>query len=281
MNIHPSAIIDNSAQLADSVEIGAYAIVGPNCTLGQGVKLDPHAIVKEYTRVGNDVHISSGAVLGGAPQDVGFKGERSWVEIGDRTLIRECVTVNRASGEDQVTRVGANCMLMAYSHVGHNTQVGQEAILANAVQLGGHVEIGDFAFLGGSSVFHQFVRVGTLSIVGGFSATRQDVAPYSMSDGRPVELIGINKIGLRRRGYDLANRTILKRAFHLLFFSPLNSRQALAEIEDQWGDKPYIQELINFVNGSKRGISKAVKGSHTRKPLSESTESEENIESLV
>jgi UDP-N-acetylglucosamine acyltransferase len=281
MKIHSTAIIDDSAQLDDSVEIGPYAIVGPHCTLGEGVRLDPHAVIKEYTCVGNDTRISTGAVLGGDPQDISFKGERSWVEIGERCIIRESVTVNRASGEDKITRVGNGCMLMAYSHVGHNCEVGNDVILANAVQLGGHVEVGDFAFLGGSSVFHQFVRVGTLSIIGGFSASRQDVAPYSMSDGRPVELIGINKVGLRRRGYDLTSRTILKRAFHLLFFSPLNARQALAEIESQWGDEPYIQELIRFFSTSKRGISTAAKGAHARKPLGESSESEAAIESLI
>src|SRR6478609_4186088 len=244
MSIHSTAIIHESAQLADSVEIGPYAIVGPHCVIGEGSVLDSHAVVKEYTRIGKNARISSGAVLGGAPQDLGYKGEETWVEIGDNCLIRECVTIHRGSKKDAITRIGNGSMLMAYSHVAHDCQVGNEVILANSVQLGGFVEVGDYAFLGGGCVFHQFIRIGKLSIVSGASASRQDIAPFGMYDARPVVPVGTNKVGLRRRGYDMESRAIIRNAYKLLFFSPTPYRQSLEEIEQEWGDKPYIQELV-------------------------------------
>jgi len=274
MTIHSTAIIHESAQIADSVEIGPYAIVGPHSVIGEGSKLDAHAVVKEYTRIGKNVQISSGAVVGGTPQDLAFKGEESWVEIGDNCVIRECVTVNRASGKGAVTRLGKGCMLMAYSHVAHNCQLGDEVILANSVQLGGHVDVGNYAFLGGGCVFHQNIRIGQLAIVSGASASRQDVAPFGMYDARPVVPVGTNKIGLRRRGYDMESRTIIRNAFKVLFFSPIPYRHALEEIEQAWGDKPYIQELVEFVKNSKRGLAKA-----ESKIMSD--DAKETLESLV
>jgi len=277
MTIHPTAIIHESAQIADSVEIGPYAIVGPHTVIAEGCRLDAHAVVKEYTRIGKNVLISSGAVLGGAPQDLGFKNEESWVEIGDNCLIRECVTVNRASGIGAVTRVGKGCMLMAYSHLGHNCQLGDEVILANAVQLGGHVEVGNYAFLGGGSVFHQHIRIGQLAIVSGGSASRQDIAPFGMYDARPVIPVGTNKIGMRRRGYDMESREIIRNAYKILFFSPTPYRLGLEEVEQKWGDRPYIQELVEFVRSSKRGLAKADLSGSAKM----SDDRKETMESLV
>lgn len=257
MGIHSTAIIDASAQLGDDIEIGPYAIIGPDCIVGDGARIAAHAVLQEQVTLGTNVRVSAGAVLGGEPQDTGFKGERSRVIVGNNVSIRECATLNRASGEGKETVVGDGCMLMAYSHLGHNVRLGKEVILANNVQLGGHVEVGDYAFLGGTCVFHQFVRVGKLAIVGGFSASRQDIAPFSMCDGRPTIVAGINKVGLRRRGYDLTARTTLKNAFHQLFFSELNMRQAIESIESEWGDQPYVQELLAFVQNSQRGLCKA------------------------
>jgi UDP-N-acetylglucosamine acyltransferase len=254
MTIHPTAIIDPTAELGQGVEIGPYSYIGPKCRVGDGSKIGPHAVLQGYTILGANCQVSPGAVLGGFPQDLKFKGEESYVVIGDGTIIRECVTVNRASGEGKETRVGAGCMLMAYSHVAHNCVIGNEVIMANSVQLGGHVEVGDFAFIGGQCAIHQFVRIGKMAIISGFSASRQDIPPFSMADSRPAIIAGINKVGLKRRGFDLAARTRLKKAFQLLFFSGMNYKQAIETIQAEIESDPAVNELVEFIQSSSRGV---------------------------
>jgi UDP-N-acetylglucosamine acyltransferase len=256
MRIHPSAIIDPTAELAADVEVGPYSIIGPHCKIADGSKIGPHVVLQEYVHMGKNCQVSPGAVLGGLPQDLGFKGERSYAIIGDNAIIREGVTINRASGEDKATTLGDGSMMMAYSHLGHNCQVGTEVILANSVQLGGHVEVGDYAFIGGTGSYHQFIRIGKLAIISGFSAARQDIPPFAMAANCPAAIIGINKVGLRRRGYDLNARTIIKKAYNLLFYANLNTAQAIEAIQAEWGQEPYIQELITFMSTSQRGIYK-------------------------
>jgi len=252
--IHPTAIIDSTAEIAAGVEIGPYSIIGPHCQVGEGTKIGPHALLESHVRLGSQCEVSPGAVLGGKPQDLKFKGETSWAVIGDRCVIREGVTVNRASGEEKSTTVGNGCLLMACSHVGHNARVGNEVILANAVVLGGHVEVGDYAFIGGIVAIHQNVRIGKMAIISGFSASRQDIPPFAMADGRPAIVAGINKVGLKRRGFDLAARTRLKQAYHLLFFSGLNYKQAIETIHAEIEPDSAIEELITFIQESQRGI---------------------------
>lgn len=254
MTIHPTAIIDPSAELGKGVEVGPYAYIGPHCKVGDGTRIYPNAVLQGYTTLGKNCQVSPGAVLGGFPQDVKFQEWPSYVQIGDNVLIRECVTVNRATGENEATVIGDGCMLMAYSHVAHNCVLGQEVIMANSVQLGGHVEVGDYAFLGGILAVHQFVKIGKLAIMSGGSATRQDIPPFSMTDGRPAVIAGINKVGLKRRGYDLAARTRLKKAFTLLWYSSLNQKQALEAIRNELEMDDGIQELVSFVENSSRGI---------------------------
>lgn len=267
MLIHPTAIIDPSAQLGEQVEIGPYAIVGPHCLVGDRSKLQAHAVLQEYVKLGVDCQVFSGAVLGGAPQDFKFKGEPSYVRIGNGSIIRECVTVNRSTGEGAETIIGEKALLMAYAHVAHNCVLGDEVILANAVQLGGHVEIGDFAFLGGSCAVHQFVKIGKLAILAGLSASRMDLPPFAMLDGRPAVVAGINKVGLKRRGFDLASRTRLKRAFKLLFFANYNYKQAVEVIHAEIEPDPAIDELVSFVQQSTKGIFRPTRvKSSGRKP---------------
>jgi UDP-N-acetylglucosamine acyltransferase len=254
MSIHPTAIVDPSAVLGNGVEVGAASYIGPNCQVGDGSIIHPHVVLQENVILGEGCEVSPGAVLGGKPQDLKFKGEQTYVRIGKGTILRECVTVNRASGEGQETVIGERGMLMAYSHVAHNCIVGNEVIMANNVQLGGHVEVGDFAFLGGTCAFHQFVKIGRLAIVSGFSASRQDIPPFAMADSRPAVIAGINKVGLKRRGFDLAARTRLKKAYQLLFFSSLNFNQAIEAIQETIELDDAVQELIAFVQGSSRGI---------------------------
>lgn len=257
MLIHPSAVIDPTAELGANVEVGPFSYIGPYCKVGDNTKLGPNVVLQEYVTLGRDCQVSPGAVLGGLPQDLRFKGEVSYVEVGDGTIIRECVTLNRASGEGQTTRIGKKCMLMAYSHVAHNCVVGDEVIMANNVQLAGYVEVGDYAFIGGTCVFHQFVKIGRMAIISGFSASRQDIPPFAMADGRPAVVAGTNKVGLKRRGLDMATRTRLKKAFQFLWFTNLNYKQAIEVIRNEIEADPYVDELIAFIENSTRGIFRA------------------------
>jgi len=214
-------------------------------------------VIEGYTRLGRHCNVSPGAVLGGLPQDHGFGGEISWVEIGDHCQIRECATVNRASGENQITKMGDHCLIMAYSHLGHNCQLGNRVVLANSAQLGGFVEVGDSAFIGGVFAAHQFVKIGRLAIISGFSATRQDIPPFAMAEGRPQAMVvGINRIGLKRANFSAEERNRLKKAFQLLFFSRMVGPQAILAVEEQVEVDSNISELLDFVKHSKRGIQR-------------------------
>ncbi|MBX2861785.1 MAG: acyl-ACP--UDP-N-acetylglucosamine O-acyltransferase [Vampirovibrio sp.] len=276
MSIHPTAVIDPTAEVGTNVVIGPYAIVGPHCVIGDHTELDSHAVIKEYTRLGKGCKVASGAVIGGTPQDFKFGHEASYVTVGDNSIIRECVTINRATGEGNETKIGSGCMIMAYSHIAHNCTLGDDVILANAVQLGGHVEVGDAAFISGTCSVHQFVRIGKLAMVAGFSGTRQDIPPFAMTDGRPqAVIVGLNRVGLKRRGYGLDTRNRLKKAYQLLWFSGMNQSQAIETIRTEIDPDPAVEELVTFVETSKRGIHKPL-DEETRSPDSSSTDSKDN-----
>ncbi len=257
-HIHPSAIIHPKAEIDDGVTIGPYCVIGHSVKIGSGTVLASHVVIDPYTTVGSECDIASFAVLGGKPQDHSYKDERSFVEVGNRVVIREAATINRATGEDKITRVGDGSMIMAYSHLAHNVVVGQEVTIANNVQLAGYVEVGDYSFISGSNVFHQFVRMGKYSIMGGFSGTRQDIPPFSMTDGRLATVVGINKVGLRRRGFNQEQRQRIRKAFQMLWFTKLNFPEAMASVEEEMGFDPHIQELLTFIKTSKRGIRRPI-----------------------
>ncbi len=270
MTIHPTAIIDSTACIGENVSVGPFSLVGPHCVVGEGTKLASHVVLESHVVLGKNNQVSSGAVLGGAPQDLSYGGEEAFVEIGDNVVIRECVTINRATGKGQKTRVGEGCFLMAYSHLGHNCVLGEKAILANNVQLGGYVEVGDNAFLGGTTVFHQFVKVGRLAIVSGFSGTRQDIPPFSMSAGCPADIAGINKIGLRRQGYSTEDRTRLRKVFNLIWFSQHNTSQGIEAVRQEFGtEDPLINELLIFIEASKRGVRRPEVGNKGQEQVKE------------
>jgi UDP-N-acetylglucosamine acyltransferase len=255
--IHPSAIIDPTATLGEGVEVGPFSIIGADVQIGANTQIGPHVVIEARTILGEHCEVSAGAVLGGPPQDLNYKGEPTRVRVGNHTKIRECVTLNRATGEGQETVVGNHCFLMAYSHLAHNCRTGDNVILANAVQVGGHVEIGDWAFLGGGSVVHQHCRIGRMAFLGGASASRQDLVPFSMNMGATARVTGINSIGLRRRGLNGQERQNLRKAFFLLWFSDLNRTQAIETIRETLTVDTYIEELIDFVLTSKRGVCRA------------------------
>lgn len=256
--LHPTAIIDPSAVIDPTATVGAYCVIGPQVTIGAGCVIAPHVVIESHTILGEGTQVSSFAALGGLPQDKGFGGETSWVHIGKRCVIREGVTVHRATGEQKTTVVGDDCMLMAYSHVAHNTVLGNNVILANNVLLAGHVQVDDGAFISGMTVVHQNVRIGRLAIISGASGTRQDIPPFAMCDGRPATLGGINKIGLRRNGFDATERDAILRAYHLIWFSDVSMAEALTTLETTMAEHATVQELVQFVRTSKRGIRRPV-----------------------
>lgn len=254
--IHTGAIVDPTAEIAENVEIGPFAVIGKNVKLGSGVKIAPNAYL-ENCEIGDNSVIYAGAVIGTAPQDLSYKGEFTKVIIGQNAQIREHVTINRASGgEGQCTIIGDNCMLMTGAHVAHNCKLGNNVIFANLVTLGGHVEVEDFVFLGGMSVIHQFVRIGEMTIMSGFSASRQDIPPYSKMDGRPARVAGTNVVGLRRRGLSQEERTAVKNAYKYIWYSDLNTKNAIEKIRQEIPMNKYVEHLLNFIETSKRGITK-------------------------
>ncbi len=257
--IHPTAIIDPTAKLGTDVQVGPFCVIHANAEIGNGTRLDSHVIVEANTIIGENCHLSPGAAVGGEPQDLAFKGEFSRVRIGNNTHIREYATIHRASGENEETVVGNDCMLMAYTHVAHNCKLGNNVILANTVQLGGYVELGDYVFLGGAVVVHQFVRIGRMAFLGGRSGTRQDVPPFAMTNHAPALVTGLNSVGLRRRGLKLEERTRLKKAFFYLWFAGMNQTQAIEAIRENVEIDAYVQELIDFVQSSKRGVIGSVR----------------------
>ena len=254
-DIHPSAIIDSSAIIEDNVKIHSYAVIGPEAKISSGCEIYPHAYL-EHCEIGKNCKISSGAVIGTAPQDLSYKNEPTKVIMGDGCQIREHVTINRASGEGNTTNIGNECMIMTGAHVAHNCKIGNNVVIANIALIAGHIEIGDYCFIGGSTVFHQFVRIGEMTIVGGFTGTRQDLPPYAKIDGRPGRVVGINSVGLKRRGLSLEERSVIKKAFNYLWYSELNTQQAIDKIREELPSNKYIDNLINFMQTGKRGVTK-------------------------
>jgi UDP-N-acetylglucosamine acyltransferase len=253
--IHPAAVIDDSAQLGADVDIGPFSVIGPNVVIGDGTRIGPHVVIERDTRLGRACRVSPGAVLGGDPQDLKFGGELAPLEVGDRTVIRECVTLNRGTAAHGRTEIGSDCLIMAYTHVAHDCIIGNHVVLANAVQMGGHVEIEDWAIVGGLTAIHQFARIGTHAMVGGDSAVRKDVPPYVKASGHPLRIIGLNAVGLRRRGFTPEAQRALRDAHRLLFQSKLNVSQALEQIRAQVEQLPEVERLLRFVDASQRGIA--------------------------
>lgn len=253
MTIHNSAVIDKNAVIPESVIIGPNVIIGENVILGENVKVVGNAYL-EHCEIGENTVISPFASIGTPPQDLGYKNEPTKTIIGKNCLIKEYVTVNRASGEGNSTIVGDKCLLMASSHVAHNCVLKNEVILANLATLGGHVKVGFGAFIGGMSVFHQNVRIGEMCIISGFSASRMDILPYCKGDGRPPIPHGINVIGLKRRGITLEERTNLKNAFKIIQSGEYTVLKSADIIEDTLVQDKYTKNLVDFIRTSKRGV---------------------------
>jgi len=254
MSIHPTALVDPAAELAPDVDIGPYAVVGPRVRIGARCAIGPHAVVHPFVTLGEGCRVHAHAVLGDLPQDLGFAGGESAVEIGAGCTIREGVTIHRGTKPGTATVVGKGCFLMANSHLAHNVRLGDGVILANGALLGGYVEVGDRAFVSGNAAVHQFVRVGRLAMVSGLAAVSKDAPPFcTLHSVITNRISGLNVVGMRRAGLTSAQRLEVKRAFALLFRSGLNVRDAIARIRAEIPEGPG-RELADFAAASKRGL---------------------------
>ncbi len=252
--VHATALVAADAELAGDVEVGPYAVVGPRVRVGAGCRIGAHAILERQVRLGAHCRVGPHSVIGGDPQDLKFQGEETWVEVGDGTVIREFVTVNRGTSQSWKTSIGTGCLLMSYVHLGHDCHVGDGVILSNNVQLAGHVQIEARAILGGMTGVHQFVRIGSFAFIGGFSKVAKDVPPYTKVDGNPARLFGLNSIGLQRNGFSREAQDALKQAYRLFFRSSLNIGQALERARLELPALPEVQAFVAFIEASERGV---------------------------
>lgn len=254
--IHETAVVSPAAEIASDVTVGPGAIVEAGAVIGSGCKIGSNTLITSGARLGENITVHHGAVVGSAPQDLKFAGEETLLTVGSGTEIREYATLNRGTVESGETRVGENCLLMAYVHVAHDCQIGNNVILANAIQMGGHVEIGDHAIIGGGVTIHQFVHIGQHVMIGGGFRTVQDVCPYALVGGYPLRIAGANLIGLRRRKFKREVIHSINSAYKLLFFSDLNTSQAVERIKDEVELIPEVQNILSFIEHSTRGLVK-------------------------
>ena len=255
--IHKTAIIDAKAELDSEVEVGPYCIIGSHVKIGKGTRLSPHVVIDGWTQIGEGCHIFQFASIGAIPQDLKYKGEESWVILGNNNVIREFVTINRGTAQSGGrTVIGDHNLLMAYCHVAHDCKIGNHVILANNATLAGHIEIEDYAIVGGLVAVHQFVRLGCHSIIGGFSGANKDIPPYMIANGQRVKLYGLNTVGLKRHDFSHEAVSNLKKAYRIIFRSSLTAKKALDQLQAEIKNSPEVDHLINFIKNSKRGIAR-------------------------
>ncbi len=257
VNIHPTAIVHPKAILAQGVEVGPYSIIGEHVTIGRDTKISAHVLIEGWTTIGERNHIFSFSSIGTAPQDIGYRNEETYLEIGDDNVIRECATVHRATTkEDRKTVIGNKNFLMAYSHVAHDCKLGNNIIMSNSVALGGHIVIGDHAIVGGIVAVHQFARIGAYAIIGGQSAVTMDIPPYVSAAGNRAQLYGLNLVGLKRKGFSDQAISTLKKAYKIMFRSGLTQEEAIQKITGEFPDSREVAHLVDFIQTSKRGITR-------------------------
>lgn len=252
--IHETAVVHPNAVIKAGAEIGPYSVIGENVTIGEGTWIGPHVVISGWTRIGQDCKIFQGASVGEVPQDLKFKGEKSYTVIGDRTVIREGATIHRATGEDMETRIGNDCLLMALTHVAHNCVVGNHVIMSNLSSLAGHAIVEDRAVIGGMAGVHQFVKIGRNAMVGGMAKLVQDVVPYTIVDGHPAKVVGLNSVGISRAGIPLETRRSIKKAYKILYRSGLSLPEAIAVIEQEVDSSEEVEHFLRFLRNADRGI---------------------------
>ena len=256
VGIHDTAIVDRGAELGPGVQVGPYAIIGPGVRIEANSHVGPRVLIEKDTTVGVSCRIANGAVLGTDPQDLKYEGEKTHLEIGDRTVIREFATLNRGTAAAGRTTVGSDCLLMAYCHIAHDCEIGNHVIVSNATNMAGHVTIEDWAVVSGLVAIHQFVRIGAHAFVGGASRINRDVPPFCRATGNPSpKLYGLNTVGLDRRGFSPDVRRRLKRTYRVLFQSEWNLSRALRKVsEDPELMCLEVGYFLDFIRNSERGI---------------------------
>ena len=255
-DIHPTAIVDENAKIGESVTIGPYSVIGPEVVIGDGTTVESHVVIDGETIIGENNYIFSFVSIGKVPQDLKFKNEKTRVVIGNNNKIREFVTIHRGTDDKYETRVGNNCLIMAYVHIAHDCIIGDNCVLANAATFAGHVEVEDYAVVGGLTAVHQFTRVGRHSMIGGCSAVTQDVVPYMLSEGNKARAVYINIVGLQRRGFSEEQIKILREVYKIVFKKKLKLEEALQILEKNYKDNDDVIKLVEFIRKSKRGIAR-------------------------
>ena len=250
--IHPEAKVD------PSVQVGPFVYIDKDVEIGAGTIIDANATILEGTRIGKNCHIFPSAVVGAIPQDLKFKGEKTYVFIGDNTTIREFATINRGTASKGKTVIGNNCLIMAYCHVAHDCILHNNVIMSNACQIAGEVEIEDFAVIGGGTLVHQFTHIGPHIMLQGGSHVNKDIPPYAMVGREPITYIGINVVGLRRRGFTPEQLGRIQETYRYIYFSDLNNSDAIQRIEEETESSPERDCIVEFVRNSSRGIVRAV-----------------------
>lgn len=254
--IHPTAIVDPSAELAEDVEIGPYVYVGPKVIIGKGTIIKAHSYIESHTRIGEFNEIGPFAVIGTPPQHLAYKGEETYVEIGNFNIIREFATIHRGTVQDKgITKIGDHCLLMSYVHVAHDCKIGNQVIMSNNATLGGHVVVGDRVVMGGFSAVHQFCRIGSFAFVSGMTGVDKDVPPYVKVFGIPAKIQSLNLVGLRRAGFTKEDIRKISQALGIFLDGPSTLKEVIQELRDIFGEDQIILELIRFLeNPSKQGI---------------------------
>lgn len=260
MAIHPTAIVNKKAEIAEGVEIGPYCILGEGVRLSEGVKLYNNVIIEGDTEIGPDCQIFPFASIGLPPQDLKYKGEKTGLKIGTKNIIREYVTVHRGSvGGAGLTIIGDNNFIMGYAHVAHDCIIGNHVIMANAATLAGHVEVQDHANVGGLIAAHQFTRIGAYAMLGGMSGIAQDVPPYTIAFGARARIYGLNMVGLKRHGFSQETMNELGKAYKILFKNKATLKESMKKLQQELAYTDEIKVLIEFIKSSKRGILRAAK----------------------
>ncbi|MGQ9629579.1 MAG: acyl-ACP--UDP-N-acetylglucosamine O-acyltransferase [bacterium] len=258
--IHETAIVHKNARIAEGVEIGPYAFVGENVTIGRGTSIGAHAYIDGWTTIGENNKIYMNVVIGIEPQELNYRGEKSFVIIGNNNVIREFATIHRSIYEGGTTKIGDGNFLMGYTHIAHDCKLGNNIVIVNYTGLSGHVEVEDRAFLSGYVAVHQFVRIGALAMIGGSARIPKDVPPYITAEGHTAKAVGLNVVGLRRAGIPPESRRAIKKAYRILYHSGLNLKQALPRIEEEVEQTEEVKHFLDFIRRSEERTGREHRG---------------------
>ena len=255
--IHDKAIINSRAEIDSNVDIGAYSIIGDNVFIGSGTVIGPHVVIDPFVTIGRNCRVFQYAAIGAVPQSLKFEGEKTYVKIGNGTIVREFVTIHRGTGfGGGITEVGEENFLMAYTHIAHDCRVGRKVVMANNATLAGHITIGDHATIGGLVAVHQFVKIGEYAFVGGKSAVVKDVPPYVIAAGDRAELHGLNSVGLKRHGFSPTTLSLLKKTYRIIFRIGLTMNEAIERVRADVEQVPEVVNFIDFIRSSQRGVTR-------------------------